>query len=337
MTRSYLKSKEKIKLTKELFRKRIIKAVVISVSVICGAFLAVSYLALPLYLNQHVNYRGYATEKYPMQDIYVASDYGLSENQMYLTAEDGFKIWTSEIYRSKPKGVIIYLSGINQPSVTYFYGHSKFMKENGYATILLETRGHGRSDGNRICLGFEEDKDVRAVVNYIKKEEKYKNVPIIIQGVSMGGAAAVNAFGQIDEIDALIAMSAYSGFEDVILDIMGNYGIPKFIRQLEKPILQSSLKILFGKDKVINVKPLEQIKNAKERPILLIASKYDTGVPYANTLRLKEANTDAEVWIRNSKDHFIMKNSDFKNMEDDKEYCNKILEFLEGVKYKGLQ
>ena len=35
-------------------------------------------------------------------------------------------------------------------------------------------------------------------------------VPIVIQGVSMGGAIAINAFGQLEDIDGLIAASAYS-------------------------------------------------------------------------------------------------------------------------------
>lgn len=126
--------------------------------------------------------------------------------------QDGLNIWCSEIFVENPKAVIIYLTGIIQPSITYFYGHVEWMRENGIATILLEVRGHGQSDGKRICLGYEEVNDVRAVVDYIKSEEEYKDVPVILHGVSMGGAIAVNTFGQIDEVDALIAMSAYSSF-----------------------------------------------------------------------------------------------------------------------------
>lgn len=146
------------------------------------------FIAMPILLNRHVDYKSYATEDYPLQDIYFASDYSTEEKQMYLTTQDGLNIWCSEIFVEKPKAVIIYLTGIIQHSITYFYGHAELMKENGYASILLEVRGHGQSDGNRICLGYEEVNDVRAVVDYIKSEEKYKNVPIVLHGVSMGGA-----------------------------------------------------------------------------------------------------------------------------------------------------
>jgi esterase/lipase len=203
------------------------------------------------------------------------------------------------------------------------------MKENGYSSILLEVRGHGKSDGNRICLGYEEVNDVKAAVDYINQQEKYKDIPIVVQGVSMGGAVAVNAFGQIKDIDALIAMSAYSSFEDVVLDEMKEIGIPGFIRSIEMPLIRSSLKMTYGSYKVNHIKPVEQIRNANRRPVLLIANQKDTEVPVINMHRLKNADPEAVVWLRNSWEHFIIKNCDFKNVTEDKEYCSKILEFIE--------
>ena len=192
--------------------------------------------------QNHVDYLG-SSEKHPLQDIYKSQDFGLEAKDMKLTTEDGLKVWASEVFVNNPKAVIIYLTGIRQPSVTYFYGHSKWMKDNGYATILLEVRGHGNSDGDSICLGYDEVADVKAVVEYIKGQEKYDSVPIILHGVSMGGTVAINSFGCIEEIDGLIAMSAYSSFEDVVCDQLSDkYKIPRFICRIEKLILRASLK-----------------------------------------------------------------------------------------------
>lgn len=307
--------------------------IVKTIAIAAGAFLLIlvmiPYVALPMYMNRHVNYRGFATSNFPLQDIYKADDYNLNEKQMYLKTDDGLKVWASEIYTDHPKAVIIYLSGIVQPSVTYYYGHAKYMQEQGYSSILLEVRGHGKSDGNRICLGYNEVKDVKAVVDFIKREEKYKNVPIVVQGASMGGAIAVNAFGQLKDIDALIALSAYSSFEDVVLDELKGFGVPDFIRSIEKPLLISSLKLVYGSDNVKNRKPVEQIKNANGRPALLIACEGDTEVPPASMHRLKKAYPEAESWLRDSFEHFIVKDYNFKNVGEDKEYCSKILGFLE--------
>jgi hypothetical protein len=72
-------------------------------------------------------------------------------------------------------------------------------------------------------------------------------VPIVIHDVSMGGAIAVNAFGQIEDIAGLIAMSAYSS--DVMVEKMRQYHIQKLICAIEKPLIRLSLRAVFG-DKV---------------------------------------------------------------------------------------
>lgn len=321
--------KAKVRTRKQNIIQFTINTIIIITAISLVLLVMLPYIALPMYMNRHINYRGYATNSFPLQDIYQADDYNLKEKQMYLETEDGLNIWASEIYCDNPKAVIIYLSGIVQPSVTYFYGHAKFMQEKGFSSILLEVRGHGKSDGDRICLGYDEVNDVKAVVDYIKSEEKYKDVPIVVQGASMGGAIAVNAFGQIKDIDALIAMSAYSSFEDVVLDQMEKFGTPDLIRSIEKPLIISSLQLVYGTNKVNDMKPIEQIKNAGKRPVFLIACEGDNEVPIASTYKLKKAYPDAEVWLRNSWEHFIVKDCDFSNVVEDKEYCSKILGFLE--------
>lgn len=307
--------------------KRFIKVIIILISIFLLILIILPFIALPLYLNRHVSYDG-NTEKNVLQDIYEASDYNLEEEQRYLETEDGYKIWISEITTEQPKAILIYTSGIMQPSVTYFYAHAKFMQEKGYASILLEVRGHGNSEGKQICLGYEEVKDVKAVVDYIKNKEAYADIPIILQGVSMGGSIAVNAFGQLDEIDGLIAMSAYSSFEDVLVNGMDRFGIPKIIQVVEKPLIRASLTLMYGSKAVNHMKPIEQIKNANGRPVLLIACTGDTEVPIKNMEKLSKAYPEAEVWIRDSWEHFIVKECDFKNMSKDQEYCDIILSFL---------
>ena len=37
------------------------------------------------------------------------------------------------------------------------------------ATIMPDLRGHGKSDGGRICLAYEETRDVKAVTDYISE------------------------------------------------------------------------------------------------------------------------------------------------------------------------
>lgn len=276
----------------------------------------------------HIDYGRY---EHPLQKVYTAADFGLNSGEHYLTTEDGYTIWTAETPVDAPKAVILYLTGIRQPSVTYYYGHAQWIQKNGYASFLLEVRGHGKSQGDQVCLGYEEVKDVRAVVDYIHAQEIYKDVPIVLQGVSMGGAIAVNAFGLYDDIDGLIAASVYSSFEDTVCDVMKHYHIPAFISEMEKPLVRVALRLTFG-DKVDTLKPLEQVKNIGQRPAFFISTVGDPEVPPSNMERLLQ-NAPAHYlsWLRDEEDvgHFILKNHEFKNVELDTAYCERILAFLE--------
>ena len=53
----------------------------------------------------------------------------------------------------------------------------------------------------------------------------------------MGGATAINSIGEIEEIDGLISLSAYSSWVDVFYDNMVSLGIPKFVATIEKPFV----------------------------------------------------------------------------------------------------
>ncbi len=59
-----------------------------------------------------------------------------------------------------------------------------------------------------------------------------------------------------------------------------------------------------------------------------MASTGDTEVPPVSMNRLKDACPEAQLWLHDSSAHFIIKDCDFENVEDDEEYCTKILDFL---------
>lgn len=285
--------------------------------------------AIYLLVNEHVEYSGVNTSAMALQKVYIPEDFELDANEFTIETEDSLELWVSEVPVEDAKALIIYLTGIKQPSVTYFYGHSKWMKENGYATFLLEVRAHGKSEGKKIGLGYEETKDVKALIDYIKQQEMYNDVPIILHGVSMGGAIAINSFGMYEDIDALIAMSAYSSFEDIIYDYLRIRNVPHFIASAGKSLTRMGLRCNYG-NKVLTVKPEMLIKNANRRPVMLIASKGDFEVPYQNTERLyAAAGEGCQVWLRETWEHFIIKDNDFVNLQEDAEYCSAILTFLE--------
>jgi len=74
--------------------------------------------------------------------------------------------------------------------------------------ILLSYRGFGLSNGVPSEEGFK--LDAEAALNYIKNRKDLKNSPIILYGLSIGGAVAIDlAANNNDQISALMIENSF--------------------------------------------------------------------------------------------------------------------------------
>lgn len=280
-------------------------------------FSAIPPLIMNGMVNMHVNF----------SETYTAKQFGIISNNLKLSASDGLKIAAYEVSTPSPKAVVIFLSGIQNPSVTAFFGHSALLEKNGYASILCEMRAHGESDGKVICVGYKEYLDVKAVVDYIKSNDKYRNIPIVVYGLSMGGAVAINSIGEIPEIDGLISMSAFSSWEDVFIDNMANMGMPKIICFIEKPFVKLYTGFKYGFNNT-NISPKNEIAKLGDRPALIYHSKGDSQIPYSSFERIiKNTTGKVKTWVKEGDHHFPTE--DFEKPQEDKEYSQLIIGFLD--------
>lgn len=282
-----------------------------------GTFAAIPPLVMGDMINMHVDF----------QTVCRAEDFALESAELTLRTADGYAISAFEVEADDPKGVIIFISGIHNPSVTAFFGHAKLFREHGYASVLYDTRAHGKSEGNVISLGYLETMDTQAVVDYIRSKEMYQDLPIIVYGLSMGGAVAINSIGQIPEIAGLVSMSAYSSWEDVFAENMTAMGAPRFLTKIQEPFVKLYTLLKFGWKRA-DIYPKKQIGNLGNRPALLIHSLEDSQVSYGNLERiLQKAPSRVETWTRPGDEHLIT--IDFLHPENDLEYAQRVLDFLE--------
>jgi len=285
-------------------------------------FIITAFAMIPIQIiGQMTNFHSYV-------NVYDSDMFGVKSNKIELLTSDGLKLAAWQVEAENPKGTVIFISGIHNPSVTYFFPHAKMMEDNGYSSLLIELRAHGESEGNKIALGMDEYLDVKAGVDFLKNNEKYKDLPIIVFGVSMGGATAINSIGQIKEIDGLISLSSYSNWADVFCDNMVELGVPRFIAELEKPFVWLYLCFDYGFDK-IDINPLNEIKKLDGRPALLMHSKEDSQVPYESYERLiKNVEQEVRSYIREGNYHFITYDGYSNKPWADTEYSETILDFL---------
>lgn len=108
------------------------------------------------------------------------------------------------------------------------YAAKKFY-ENGYNVVVPDCRGHGKSQGDYIGMGWSDRIDVIAWAEKIINGNK--NAKIILYGVSMGGAAVLMASGEKlpENIKCIIEDCAYTSVKDIFSYHLKNvFNIPSF-------------------------------------------------------------------------------------------------------------
>ncbi len=269
---------------------------------------------------------GMVDERVEFDRVWIGEECELSPERLALTTSDGLEVIAYEVRAEDPKAVIVFLSGIHNPSVTAFFGHARMLLDEGYSSILLEMRAHGESEGEVIALGYEEHRDVSAVIGHIEAESAYEDVPVVVFGASMGAATAINSIGQVPGIDGLISLSAYSSWDDVFVD---NMGVPEPIASAQRAFVRLYTGVKYGFD-TRDIVPKRQIRDLGDRPALLAHSTGDSQIPFASFERLiEQAPPHVETWVRDGDRHFIVDGESFLEPWEDEEYAERILGFLE--------
>ncbi len=115
----------------------------------------------------------------------------MDTNSQILTSFDGIQLYTHNWSVEKPRAVVLLIHGFGEH--IHRYDHlAAFLNSNGIAVVGMDTRGHGRSTGQRGHAPNYEAymKDVEQFTTYGKG--LYPNVPSIIYGHSMGGNLVLN-------------------------------------------------------------------------------------------------------------------------------------------------
>ena len=234
--------------------------------------------------------------------------------EVSLKTSDGLKLaaWFIPTNNQTDKAIII-LHGYPADKSDLLYWAS-FLKER-YNLFFFDFRYFGKSEGSYTSLGFHERKDVLAAIEFLKNRGMNK---IGLMGFSFGGSVALITLPQTDNVDAVVADSAFAN-----LDLMGKtyYGNTPFLQKPLTALTKIYGGLIYGID-ANEVAPELAVKTV-ETPIFIIASRQDETVLVENAERLKEAlkdNKNAQVWIYDRGKHGEL---------GGKAYQEKILGFFE--------
>ena len=164
---------------------------------------------------------------------------------------------------------------------------SKYFYDMGYNVLIPDLRGHGKSEGDYIGMGWKDRLDIISWINFIINENP--NAEIVLHGTSMGAATVLMTSGENlpSNVKAIVADCAYTSAWD------------EFSYQLETYLKVPSYYILNVTNMVTKLKAgyslkeasaLESVKKATV-PILFIHGDKDKFVPYSMMDKLYDATS----------------------------------------------
>ncbi len=155
------------------------------------------------------------------------------------------------------------------------------LSEAGYATLLLDFRGHGGSSESETTWGLRESEDARAALAWLRESSPEERVAVI--GVSMGGAAALLGSEPL-EADAIVLESVYPTLDDAIRNRMATWLGP--IGAVTAPIFKHVVAGARGVS-LAALRPIDRVGDVTA-PLLVAAGTQDPYTPIGEAWALFE-------------------------------------------------
>ncbi len=239
---------------------------------------------------------------------------------MYIKSRDGLKLHGILIRNDKNKGIILEAHGYRSYPGRDLYASCFNYYDMGYSLLLIDQRTNDPSEGKYISFGILESDDVIEWCKYLNK--KYKNMPIVLAGVSMGAATVMMAIKDIKpnmNIKCVIADCGFISAYDQVAYFM------KHLAHISSIPFMWAINIwckMLGSFDLKDKNVLDILKD-KDIPLLLIHGENDELVPTINSKKIYDSyNGKKDLLIMPGAAHGV------SYLVDSKKYIKKIKEFL---------
>lgn len=206
---------------------------------------------------------------------------------------DGLRLrtWTRPGSPAQPAVVIVHGVG---DSLESFVDHGLEFAARGHTVLLLDTRGHGGSEGDRITLGAREREDVRAAMDRLRRDGMAESGLLLI-GHSMGGVAVLRAAAGQPDVRAVIVEAPYDTFRETIARHAAVfYHLPRWVPLIPLSIALAEWRAGFDADEVDAMAAASQARGA----LLAIADGADVRMPEEVVRRVFDAHPGPKrMWV----------------------------------------
>ncbi len=232
--------------------------------------------------------------------------------EIELTAKDGVKLsaWYTPPHAEGSRAVILVAHGYNanRPEGIYV-----MFAQHGYGVLAWDFRAHGKSGGDISTLGYYEQLDVEAALDYALAQPDVEHIGA--WGGSMGGATMILTAAKHPEIEAVVSDSAFPTLDDVM--------------KLNVPIkFMQPFMLFFGEwssgAEIAQVRPVDEIAKISPRAVFIIDGWEGAAVVMNSPYRLYDAaNEPKQLWVEDGVPHLGMYGN------DPQEYEKQIIDFFD--------
>ena len=201
---------------------------------------------------------------------------------------DGLKL-KGTLVKGDPESnrVVLFMHGFHGHYVTNSVGMLEFFHDAGYHVLLTHARGLTDSEGKRMGFGWLDRRDV---ITWAMKLIRHfgEDVRIIIEGVSMGGAAVMMACGEPDLPRQVEACVEDCGFSSVEEEFHHTYPANlKWTYPLVAPVV-NLYSLMINHFSIYKASSVEQLKKTR-LPVFFLHGGEDDFVPTKMVYQCHEA------------------------------------------------
>ena len=235
-----------------------------------------------------------------LSDIFAAR--AMEYQEFYVKSFDGLTLYGKYYESFKDAPIELMFHGYRGDGERDLSTGIRRAKECGRNVLIVDQRGHGKSEGHTISFGINERLDCLVWINKII-EVFGQDTKIILTGISMGAATVMMA-SNLDlpsNVIGILADCGYDSPKNIIIKYINDLHLPA---KIFYPFVKLGA-LIFGHFNIEKASPIESVKEAKV-PIIFIHGEKDTFVPCSMSEKLyKECISRKQLTIIENAEHGI--------------------------------
>ena len=260
---------------------------------------------VPYFLVDRIVVKGFALPDKENAE-YVKTSFTLPREDIDLIASDGVRIsgWWIRAAVPNPRGTVVLVHGLNRSRIE-MVKKVEPLHEWGFNCVLIDLRHHGVSGNHVTTFGLTEKFDVRAATDFALSKSP---VPVVLWGVSLGGASVTLDAADDPRVAGLITDSSYDTLPNTVRHHLRLFRNFRWYLNLVPQWPLSDIVLFWIKQRggfdPKDVDVLAAAAKMQGRPTLFVANRGDARIPFSIAEEMTRlAGPGSRMILTESKSH----------------------------------